>query len=134
MMRVDVVNGFLGSGKTTLIKNILLECPGREKIAVLVNEFGETGIDGELLGDSGAEVVELANGCICCTLKADMKSQIAYIAGRYKPQRLIIEPTGIATIGNVLGVLKSLSLAEHIRRELVQLHAARLRLLRMIPD
>lgn len=116
MMRVDIVNGFLGCGKTTLIKNILLKCPGREKIAVLVNEFGETGIDGELLGNSGADVVELANGCICCTLKADMKSQILFIAREYKPRRLIIEPTGIATIGNVLSVLRSLTLAEYVRQ------------------
>lgn len=113
-MIVDIVNGFLGSGKTTLIKNLVGQLAPREKLAVLVNEFGEIGIDGILFQEPGLDVVELANGCICCTLNTDMKAQIGMIATRYKPDRLIIEPSGVATIHGVMKVLESLSLEKYI--------------------
>lgn len=115
-MQVDVINGLLGAGKTTFLLNLLEQKRPDEKVAVLVNEFGEIGIDGDLLGGQGADVVELPNGCICCTLNADLKNQIRVIAETYHPDRLYVEPTGVATIKNLMGILKSLSLEKYIDR------------------
>jgi G3E family GTPase len=106
-MIVDVVFGFLGSGKTTFITRVLNEWGGREKIVVLVNEFGEVGVDGTILQGLGGNVVEMPSGCICCTLKADFRSQIMEIFGTIRPQRVIIEPTGVATIGQIRSILES---------------------------
>ncbi len=113
-MHIDVINGLLGAGKTTFLLNLLNQMPGNEKVAVLVNEFGEIGIDGDLLDGQGADVVELPNGCICCTLTADLRNQIRTIAETYRPDRLLIEPTGVATIKNLMGILRSLSLEKYI--------------------
>ena len=113
-MKIDVVNGLLGAGKTTYLLNLLTQKEPNEKLIVLVNEFGEVGIDGDILSGQGAGVVELPNGCICCTLTADLRSQIKEIAEEFQPDRLLIEPTGIATIKNLLGILKSLSLEKYI--------------------
>ncbi|MFZ5641874.1 MAG: CobW family GTP-binding protein [Bacillota bacterium] len=113
-MHVDVINGLLGAGKTTFLINMLKQISGDEKVAVLVNEFGEIGIDGDILYGRGADVVELPNGCICCTLTADLRKQIGVIAETYHPERLLIEPTGVATIKNLLGILRSLSLEKYI--------------------
>ena len=115
-MIVNIVNGFLGSGKTTFIKNLLAGPAGGEQVVVLVNEFGEVGIDGLLLGETGLDVVELANGCICCTLSADLKAQVQRIAVKYSPETLFIEPSGVATIDQVLKVLNSLSLEKYVRQ------------------
>ncbi len=115
-MHVEVINGLLGAGKTTVLLNMLEQKSSSEKVAVLVNEFGEIGIDGDLLGGRGADVVELPNGCICCTLKVDLLNQIKAIAEDYRPDRLFIEPTGVATIKNLMGILKSLSLEKYIGR------------------
>lgn len=113
-MLIEVINGLLGAGKTTFLLNILEQKGQGEKAAVLVNEFGEIGIDGDILSGQGADVIELPNGCICCTLNADLRNQIRIIAETYHPDRLIIEPTGVATIKNLLGILKSLSLEKYI--------------------
>lgn len=113
-MHIDVINGLLGAGKTTFLLNLLEQMTGEEKVAVLVNEFGEIGIDGDLLSGQGADVVELPNGCICCSLNADLRNQIRTIAETYHPDRLIIEPTGVATIKNLMGILRSLSLEKYI--------------------
>ncbi|MHB9093411.1 MAG: CobW family GTP-binding protein [Eubacteriales bacterium] len=113
-MLIEVINGLLGAGKTTFLLNLLEQKTGDEKFAVLVNEFGEIGIDGDLLGDQGADVVELPNGCICCTLTSDLRNQIKSIAETYHPDRLLIEPTGVATIKNLMNILRSLSLEKYI--------------------
>lgn len=113
-MQIDVINGLLGAGKTTFLLNLLDQMTGEEKVAVLVNEFGEIGIDGDLLSGQGADVVELPNGCICCSLTADLRQQIKTIAETYHPHRLIIEPTGVATIKNLMSILRSLSLEKYI--------------------
>lgn len=113
-MNIEVINGLLGAGKTTFLLNLLEQKPKDEKVAVLVNEFGEIGIDGDILGGQGADVVELPNGCICCSLNADLRNQIRIIAETYNPDRLIIEPTGVATVKNLLGILRSLSLEKYI--------------------
>lgn len=106
-MVVDIVYGFLGSGKTTFITRVLKEWGGAERIVVLVNEFGEVGIDGAVLQDRGGNVVEMPSGCICCTLQADFKKQMLDIIDTVRPQRLIIEPTGVATIGQIRSIVEA---------------------------
>lgn len=100
-MIVDIVFGFLGSGKTTFITRVLNEWGSSEKTVVLVNEFGEVGIDGDLLAAQGGDVVEMPSGCICCTLQADFKVQLLDIIRNFEPQRIIIEPTGVATVSQI---------------------------------
>ncbi|UCF92230.1 MAG: GTP-binding protein, partial [Desulfobacterales bacterium] len=116
MMIVDIVFGFLGSGKTTFITRVLQEWGSNEKTVVLVNEFGEVGIDGELLTSQGGNVVEMPSGCICCTLQADFRSQILDISRRIQPERIIIEPTGVATISQVRSIVQA-QLFENTIRE-----------------
>jgi G3E family GTPase len=106
-MVVDIVFGFLGAGKTTFITKVLGEWGYKERIVVLVNEFGEVGIDGTLLKDRGGNVVEMPSGCICCTLQADFRTQLLDIFRTFQPQRVIIEPTGVATITQVRAILQA---------------------------
>jgi G3E family GTPase len=104
-MWVGVINGFLGSGKTTFIMNLLREFGGKKRIAVLVNELGEVGIDGSLIRSQTAEVIELTNGCICCSLTPEIKKQLFQIKKNYNPDLLLIEPTGAASASGVLRLL-----------------------------
>lgn len=106
-MIVDIVFGFLGSGKTTFITRVLQEWGDKEKIVVLVNEFGEVGVDGTLLKDQGGNVIEMPSGCICCTLQADFRTQLLDIMQTIKPERVIIEPTGVATIGQIRSIVEA---------------------------
>lgn len=109
-MIVDVAFGFLGSGKTTFISKILQEWRTEEKIVILVNEFGDVGIDGELLSSQGGNVVEMPSGCICCTLQSDFRNQISEIYTTFHPDRIIIEPSGVATISTIDWILKAQNL------------------------
>jgi G3E family GTPase len=121
-MIIDIVFGFLGSGKTTFIRGLLRELGPREKVVIIVNEFGEVGIDGSLLKNQGAEVVEMPSGCICCTLQPDFRSQILDISQTFAPDRVIVEPTGIATIAQILNIFGSLyfeKLIEEVRTILI---------------
>ena len=106
-MIIDVIYGFLGSGKTTFITRILREWGAAEKIVVLVNEFGEVGIDGALLKNSGGDVVEMTSGCICCTLQSDFRTQLMEIHRAFKPERVIVEPTGVATIAQIRSIFEA---------------------------
>src|SRR5689334_13504105 len=101
-MLVTIVTGFLGSGKTTLVQKLLSGQLGNEKVAVLVNELGEIGIDGTLIKQKHLNVLELPNGCICCQIQGDFKLAIDDIMEQYNPDRLFIEPTGIAEPGRIL--------------------------------
>ncbi len=109
-MIVDVAFGFLGSGKTTFITKILQKWGTTERLVVLVNEFGDVGIDGELLASQGGNVVEMPSGCICCTLQADFRSQILEIHHNFHPERIIIEPSGVATISTLDWILRAQTL------------------------
>jgi G3E family GTPase len=106
-MIVDIVFGFLGSGKTTFIIRALEKWGTEEKIVVLVNEFGDVGIDGDLLTGQGGDVVELPSGCICCTLQTDFRSQMLEISRTINPERVIIEPTGVATIAQIRSIVEA---------------------------
>lgn len=113
-MIVDIIFGFLGSGKTTFITRVLKEWGDKEKIVVLVNEFGDVGIDGTLLRDQGGDVVEMPSGCICCTLQSDFRTQILDINRTMGPQRLIIEPTGVATIAQIRSIIEGETFADAV--------------------
>jgi len=104
-VKIHVVTGFLGAGKTTLLRHILAHGMGGEKVAVLVNEFGEVGIDGGLLKRSGHEVVELASGCVCCEIGADMLDTVSKMIHDYHPERIVFELSGLAEPGSVLASL-----------------------------
>ena len=105
-MYVDVIGGFLGSGKTTTILHLLRErAMDPAKTVLLVNEFGKVGVDGALLEGEGGAVRELASGCICCTLKADFMLQIEDIVATYAPEHVVVEPSGVASMRDVLQAL-----------------------------
>ncbi|MDR1773329.1 MAG: GTP-binding protein [Clostridioides sp.] len=106
MVDLFVVSGFLGSGKTTFIKK-MLEIYKNKKIAIIENEFGEVGIDGELLKNDGINVVELKDGCICCSIKLNFVKNILEIINSYNPEVLIIEPTGVSMLSEVLELLEN---------------------------
>ena len=107
-MKTTIVCGLLGSGKTTFIKNFLRE--GTEKAVVLVNDFGQAGIDGEIFSADGIESIELPSGCVCCTLKFDLITTIEKILATLAPAHLLIEPSGIASPSGVLEVLELLKI------------------------
>jgi G3E family GTPase len=104
VIKIDIISGFLGAGKTTLINKLVAEAYPGERVALLENEFGEIGIDGDLAAASGITVKELANGCICCTLQGDFVEGITELAGTVAPDRIVIEPTGLARLGDILNL------------------------------
>jgi G3E family GTPase len=112
---VEVVAGFLGAGKTTFVRRLLASANRDVRTVVLVNDFGAVGIDGSLLNNRGADVVELPNGCICCSLRSDLGRQIREVVGRFAPERLIIEPSGVAEVTTLLRVLNKPDLADAVK-------------------
>jgi putative photosynthetic complex assembly protein 2 len=116
---VEITAGFLGAGKTTYMRrrlaDIAAEDPARAaKTVVLVNDFAAVGIDGSLLTNQGADVVELPNGCICCSLRDDLATQLATVVAKYSPDRVLIEPSGVADIASLIGVMRRPELAPHV--------------------
>ncbi|MDR3540429.1 MAG: GTP-binding protein [Desulfosporosinus sp.] len=105
MIKVDVISGFLGSGKTTLVKK-LLRVHQKEKVVLIENEFGDIGIDGELLEREGFEVFEISSGCICCIMQKDFVQMLARIIAEFNPERIIIEPTGISILSEIIDILR----------------------------
>lgn len=105
MCKVDIVSGFLGAGKTTLIKKLLAEAFAGEKLALIENEFGEVSVDGGFLRESGVEVSELSSGCICCTLVGDFTQALGKVYEQYKPTRILIEPSGVAKLSDVIAAV-----------------------------
>jgi len=100
--KVDIVSGFLGAGKTTFIKKLLEEAISGEKTVLIENEFGEIGIDGGFLKDSGVEIKEMNSGCICCSLVGDFASSLKEILTKFKPDRIIIEPSGVGKLSDIM--------------------------------
>lgn len=106
-MKIDVISGFLGAGKTTLIKKLLLEHLKNEKVAIIENEYGEVGIDGTALRNNEIKVSEINSGCICCSIMGDFKNELKNIINNYNPDRIIIEPSGVAKLSQVLKSITS---------------------------
>ena len=102
MTKVDIFSGFLGAGKTTLIKKLIAEAFKGEKLVLIENEFGEIGIDGGFLKDSGIEITEMNSGCICCTLVGDFGKALVQVMQQFKPDRIIIEPSGVGKLSDVI--------------------------------
>jgi G3E family GTPase len=111
---VVLLSGFLGSGKTTLLKRMLSWENNLSETVVLVNEFGDVGIDGALLKDSGSDVVELTSGCICCTLQVDLKNTLTQIRERFSPRRILIEASGIADPATIASLIQEPDIQPHM--------------------
>jgi len=101
MVKVNIISGFLGAGKTTLIKKLIAGAMQGEKVILLENEYGEVGIDGGFMKDAGITVTELNSGCICCTLAGDFQKAIDELIDAYHPERLIVEPTGVGKLSDI---------------------------------
>ena len=102
MTKIDIISGFLGAGKTTFIKKLLQEAISGEQVVLIENEFGEIGIDGGFLKDSGIEIREMNSGCICCSLVGDFGKSLSEVLTKYKPDRIIIEPSGVGKHSDVM--------------------------------
>ena len=102
MTKIDIISGFLGAGKTTFIKKLLKEAIAGEKVVLIENEFGEIGIDGGFLKDSGIEIREMNSGCICCSLVGDFGRSLNEVLTKYTPDRVIIEPSGVGKLSDVM--------------------------------
>lgn len=116
MTKIDVISGFLGAGKTTLIKKLLKEAFADEKIVLIENEFGEIGIDGGFLKEAGVQITEMNSGCICCSLVGDFGTALKEVLETYKPDRVIIEPSGVGKLSDVVKAV--LSVGESVEIEL----------------
>ena len=116
MTKVDVFSGFLGAGKTTLIKKLIAEAYAGEKLVLIENEFGEIGVDGGFMKDAGIEVTEMNSGCICCSLVGDFGKALRKVIDQYHPDRILIEPSGVGKLSDVIraveGVEKDIQEAE----------------------
>ena len=102
MTKIDIISGFLGAGKTTLIKKLLAEAYQGEKLVLIENEFGEISIDGGFLKDSGVQVSEMSSGCICCSLVGDFNKALKEVHEKFQPDRILIEPSGVGKLSDVI--------------------------------
>ena len=107
MTKIDIFSGFLGAGKTTLIKKLIKEAYATEKVVLIENEFGEIGIDGGFLADAGIEITEMNSGCICCSLVGDFSKALVKVLEEYNPDRIIIEPSGVGKLSDVIRAAKT---------------------------
>ena len=106
MTKIDIYSGFLGAGKTTLIKKLISEAYKGQKIVLIENEFGEIGIDGGFLQDAGIQITEMNSGCICCSLVGDFGKALTNVIEQYHPDRILIEPSGVGKLSDVIGAVK----------------------------
>lgn len=111
MTKIDIISGFLGAGKTTLIKRLLSEALCGEQVVLIENEFGEIGIDSSFLKDAGVQITEMNSGCICCTLVGDFGKALKEVIETYHPDRIIIEPSGVGKLSDVITAVQNI--AEH---------------------
>ena len=107
MTKIDIFSGFLGAGKTTLIKKLIKEAYAGERVVLIENEFGEIGIDGGFLADAGIEITEMNSGCICCSLVGDFSKALVKVLEEYNPDRIIIEPSGVGKLSDVIRAAKT---------------------------
>ena len=109
MTKIDIYSGFLGAGKTTLIKKMVTEAYKGQKLVIIENEFGQIGIDGAFLQDAGIEVREMNSGCICCSLVGDFGRALTQVIEEYAPDRIIIEPSGVGKLSDVIGAVEKVT-------------------------
>lgn len=107
MTKIDIFSGFLGAGKTTLIKKLLEEALDASKVVLIENEFGEIGIDGGFLKEAGVEIKEMNSGCICCSLVGDFGSSLKEVIETYSPERILIEPSGVGKLSDVMRAVQN---------------------------
>ncbi len=112
MTKIDIFSGFLGAGKTTLIKKLIKESFAGQKVVLIENEFGEIGIDGSFLKESGIQINELNAGCICCSLVGDFRAALQQVVEQYHPDRIVIEPSGVGKLSDVTRAVEGV--AEHL--------------------
>ena len=110
MVKIDIFSGFLGAGKTTLIKKLIKEAVACEKLVLIENEFGEIGIDGGFLKESGINITEMNSGCICCSLVGDFGDALKKVIEQYSPDRIIIEPSGVGKLSDVIKAVENLQI------------------------
>ena len=108
MTKIDIFSGFLGAGKTTLIKKLLKEAYKGEQVVLIENEFGEIGIDGGFLKEAGVEIREMNSGCICCSLVGDFGTALKEVIAKYEPQRIVIEPSGVGKLSDVIKAVQKI--------------------------
>ena len=109
MTKIDIFSGFLGAGKTTLIKKLLKEAYAGEKLVLIENEFGEIGIDGGFMQEAGIEVTEMNSGCICCSLVGDFSKALQKVLDEYHPDRILIEPSGVGKLSDIIRAVQSIN-------------------------
>ena len=107
MTKTDIFSGFLGAGKTTLIRKLIAEAYKGEKLVLIENEFGDIAIDGGFLKDAGVEITEMNSGCICCTLVGDFRKALQQVVETYAPDRIVIEPSGVGKLSDVAKAVSS---------------------------
>ena len=107
MIKIDIISGFLGAGKTTLIKKLFKSSLKNEKVCLIENEFGEIGIDGSFLKESGVNIKEINSGCICCSLVGDFATSMKEVISTYQPERIIIEPSGVGKLSDILKAINT---------------------------
>ena len=108
MTRVDIFSGFLGAGKTTLIKKLIAEAYNAEKLVLIENEFGEIGVDSTFLSEAGVQITEMNSGCICCSLVGDFGRALQKVIDDYAPERILIEPSGVGKLSDVIRAVKDI--------------------------
>ena len=108
MTKIDIFSGFLGAGKTTLIKKLINEAYKGEKIVLIENEFGEIGIDGGFLKEAGIEINEMNSGCICCSLVGDFTQALNKVLDEFSPDRILIEPSGVGKLSDVIKAVQEI--------------------------
>jgi G3E family GTPase len=118
-VKIDIISGFLGAGKTTLIKKLLEEELYKERIVLIENEFGEVGIDGDILSQSSIQVKDIISGCICCTLVGDFIKAIKEVVSKFNPDRIIIEPSGVARLSDVIRAIGNHEITDIIEINMV---------------
>jgi len=114
MTKIDIISGFLGAGKTTLIKKLLSEAMNGEKVVLIENEFGEIGVDGGFLKDAGIEITEMNSGCICCSLVGDFGTALKEVIEKYSPERILIEPSGVGKLSDVMKAVNDAGLGDEV--------------------
>ena len=114
MTKIEIISGFLGAGKTTLIKKMLKEVFPGEKIVLIENEFGEIGIDGGFLKDAGVQITEMNSGCICCSLVGDFGTALKQVIETYAPDRILIEPSGVGKLSDVTKAVMGVAAHEQV--------------------